>query len=194
MKPMIFRPALLAALLIALPAAAAPVEVTRFHLSQPLTGMTIAVVPPAGVDASGLQYQAWLSGIMAELTRAGFKPAAEGQPAELTATPKIDTQSSTQRRSSPFSVGIGGGTFGRNVGIGGGASFPVGKGSTRTLVLAMLNLQIKRNSDASVQWEGRASETVKPAEVNASISRLTRAMLTGFPGESGKTVKVKPAK
>lgn len=181
------------ALATSVPAVAAPIEVTRFHLSQPLAGMTIAVVPPGGVDAGSLQYQGWLAGISAELARAGFKPVAAGQPAELTATPRIDTQTSTQQRSSPFSVGIGGGTGGGHGGIGGGFSFPIGKGSTRTLVLAMLNLQISRNADATVQWEGRASEAVKPAEVNASINRLTRAMLTGFPGVSGKTVKVKPA-
>jgi hypothetical protein len=193
MRTMFLGSALIAALVAAVPASAAPIEVTRFHLSQPLAGMTIAVVPPDGIDANNLQYQAWLSGISAELARAGFKPVAAGQPADLTATPRIDTQTSTQQRSSPFSVGIGGATGGRNVGIGGGFSFPIGKGSTRTLVLAMLNLQIKRNSDAAVQWEGRASETVKPADVTASINRLARAMLTGFPGVSGKTVKVKPA-
>ncbi len=184
--------AVAAALLLAgASAAAKDIEVTRFHLGQPLAGRSITVVPPPDADASSLQYQAWAGTIAAELTRAGFKLVEAGTPAELTATPRVAAQSSTERRRSPFSIGIGGGTGGRNVGVGGGASFPVGGGSTRTLVQTSLNLQIRLAGDGTVQWEGRAAETVKQEQAGATLGRLARAMLIGFPGESGKTVKVK---
>jgi hypothetical protein len=180
-----------ALLLISAGAAAKDIEVTRFHLSQPLAGRSITLVPAPDVDATSLQYQACAGTIAAELARAGFRLVDAGQPAELTATARIGTQTSTERRRSPFSVGIGGGSAGRNVGVGGGMSFPVGGGSTRTLVQTSLNLQIKLAGDGAVQWEGRAGEIVKPDLVNGSIGRLARAMLIDFPGPSGETVKVK---
>jgi hypothetical protein len=44
-----------------------------------------------------------------------------------------------------------------------------------------------------VQWEGRASETLQGRNVTAAAPRLARALLTGFPGPSGQTVRVRPA-
>lgn len=186
-------PALAALLVAACAGGPAGVEVTRFHLSQPLTGQSIAVVAPEDVDASSLEFTSRAAVIAAELARAGFQPVPAGQAAALRATVRLETSSREEQRSSPVSIGIGGGTGGRNVGIGGGMSFPVGGNRTRTVTEATLSLQIRRSADGTVQWEGRASETVQGANINAAVPRLARAMLSDFPGPSGQTVRVRPA-
>jgi hypothetical protein len=195
MKPLFpaaLLPTLAALALAACAGGPSPVEVTRFHLSQPLTGQTIAVVPPDGVDGTSLEFANRASIVAAELARAGFQPATGGQTAALRATVRLESSSREEQRRSPFSVGIGGGTGGRNVGIGGGVNFPVGAGRTRTVTVATMYLQIRRASDGSVQWEGRASETVEGSNADAAVPRLARALLSDFPGPSGQTVKVRP--
>jgi hypothetical protein len=191
MKPLL--PLIAALALAACAGGPSGVEVTRFHLAQPLAGQTIAVTLPEGVAAGDLEYGARAAAVMAELARAGFQPAAAGQPAALSASFRLESSSREEQRASPFSIGIGGMTGGRNVGIGGGMNIPVGRGSTRTITLATLSLQIRRVSDGSVQWEGRASETMQGSNLTAAVPRLTRALLSNFPGKSGETVRVKPA-
>jgi hypothetical protein len=191
-----FKPLLPAFAALALAACAggpSGVDVTRFHLSQPLAGQTINVVPPDGVDAATLEFQTQSAAVAAELARAGFQPQPAGQPAALRATLRLESSSREEERPSPFSVGIGGGTGGRNVGLGGGVTMPVGRSRTRTVTMATLSLQIRRASDGAAQWEGRASETLQGTNITAAVPRLARALLSDFPGPSGQTVKVRPA-
>jgi hypothetical protein len=184
--------AVLAALLLgACSTGPSGIDVTRFHLSQPLTGQTVRVVPPDDIDPASLEYQAWAASMAAELARVGLIPVTGAQRADLTATLTLDNATSITQRRSPVSVGIGGGTGGRRGGIGGGLSFPIG-GGTRTLSVATLSLQIRRSDTGAVQWEGRASEAVPPAQFTAAVPRLARALMTDFPGPNGQTLKVKP--
>lgn len=165
------------------------VEVTRFHLAQPLAGATIAVVPGEGVNANSLAYQAEADAVMAELVRAGFRAATTAQPPALTASFKLERGTSEQPRRSGLSVGLGGGFGGRGGGFGTGVSFPV-TSTTQTVSNALLSVQIRRTGDTAVVWEGRASAAGTPADVSAA--RLARALLGNFPGPSGQTVVVKP--
>src|SRR3546814_19137580 len=59
-------------------------------------------------------------------------------------------------RKSPFSIGLGGASFGRNVGVGAGLSVPIGKRRTRERIVSDLQVQIKRRADGTVIWEGGA--------------------------------------
>lgn len=166
------------------------VEVTRFHLAQPLAGASIAVVPADMTIADSLAFRSEAGAVMAELVRAGFQAPADGQPAMLTATIRLERGTSEQPRRSGLSVGFGGGFGGRNGGFGSGVNVPV-TGSAKTVSNALLTVQIRRANDAGVVWEGRASAAGTPADVTAS--RLARALFSGFPGASGQTVVVKPA-
>jgi Domain of unknown function (DUF4136) len=191
-RPARFMPLLVALLLAGCAGGPAPVAVTRFHLSQPLAGETIQLVAPEGVDAGSLDYQAQASAVAAELAKAGFRPVAAGQPAALTGVLRLETSSREEQRASPFSIGFGGMTGGRNVGVGGGLSLPVGRSRTRIVTLATLALQIRRASDGSTVWEGRASDTAASPQTGSAVPRLARALLANFPGPSGQTVTVKP--
>jgi len=58
-----------------------------------------------------------------------------------------------------------------------------------------MQVQIKRRSDGTAIWEGRAMTEAKgqspDASPQAAVAKLAHAMFAGFPGESGKTISVK---
>lgn len=189
---MTFRLALLLPLALLAGCVSGPsgVEVTRFHLAQPLAGASIQVIPAEAATADSLAFRSEADAVLAELVRAGFRPPSPPQPPALTATIRIERGTSERPRRSGLSVGIGGGFGGRRGGFGTGVSVPV-TSTTQTVSNALLTLQIRRAGDPSVVWEGRASASGAPADV--TTGRLARALLTGFPGPSGQTVVVKPA-
>lgn len=168
----------------------AGVEVTRFHLSQPLAGASIEVIPADTNLTNSLAFRTEADAVLAELVRAGFRPATPPQPAALTASIRLERSTGERPRRSGLSVGLGGGFGGRRGGFGTGVNIPV-TSTTETVSNALLTLQIRRAGDASVLWEGRASAAGSAADVSAG--RLARALLSGFPGPSGQTVVVKPA-
>lgn len=197
MSAFLFRAALFgSALALAACAAQRPeTRVTRFHLGQPIARGEIAV-EPRDRAAQGLEFQAYAAAVASELARQGFTLAPGVAKSELVAA--VDASRGTRamyQERSPVSVGIGGGSFGGNVGIGGGVSFPIGKGKTREIIGTELAVQIKRRSDGTVIWEGRAMTEARSgtpyAEPSAAAAKLAAALFQGFPGESGRTITVK---
>ena len=179
-------------------AATATVEVTRFHLLVPpaaaITGASIAFEPAPTSDAaqppSSLQFSAVAAAASSEFARAGFKPVAGGQGADYVARIALSGSSEVVQRRAPFSIGLGGGTGGWNGGVGGGVSIPIG-GGTRTVTAALMTLQIRRMSDNSTVWEGRATTIAPAADAMSAAPALLQALVKGFPGPSGQTTKVK---
>jgi hypothetical protein len=102
----------------------------------------------------------------------------------------------TLRRRSGFSIGLGGGSYGWNGGVGAGVTIPIG-GSAKPgqVAITRLVVQIKRRSDSTVIWEGRAETSgiagTPAADPAASVQRLAAAMFKDFPGPSGQTITVK---
>lgn len=202
------RPSALIALalapLLVLPAATlaatATVEVTRFHLLSPpapaITGATIAIEPAAAAEpaappaAPSLQFGALAAAASGAFVRAGFKPVAGGQPADYVARLSLTGSSEVVQRRSPISIGLGGGTGGWNGGVGGGVSFPIG-GGARTVTAATMTMQIRRSSDNTTVWEGRANGIAPGADPMSAASALLQALLKGFPGTNGQSVKLK---
>jgi hypothetical protein len=62
-------------------------------------------------------------------------------------------------------------------------------------VLTRLSVQLKRRSDSTVIWEGRAESVARDgtpyADPEAAVRRLAAAMFQGFPGRSGEIITVK---
>lgn len=198
MSPNLFRAALFgSALALAGCAAQAPeTRVTRFHLGQPIARGEIAVEPRNPTAAGTLEFRSYAAAVGDELARAGFKLAPGLTKSELVAV--VDLRRGTRamlQESSPFSIGLGGGTWGRHVGVGGGVSFPLGKGRTRELIATELAVQIKRRSEGTVIWEGRAQNEVRSdtpyADPAATVRELAAALFKDFPGESGRTITVR---
>lgn len=171
-----------------------PVDVTRYHLSQPIPPGTVAVQAGAGQFA-GPEFGIYSDAVTGELGRLGFTPAAAGGTADYVATVGFTRTDRGQVRSRPpVTIGIGGGSFGGNVGVGGGASVGLG-GKTRTLYGVELAVQLRRHGDNTVVWEGKAvTETLSGApgaQPADGAARLAAALFKGFPGQSGITITVK---
>jgi hypothetical protein len=169
-------------------------RVTRFHLNQPLARGEITVEPLMPADKGSPEFQAYANIIGAELAKLGFSEAPGLAKSEQVAVVQVDRSFFEGPPRSAFSIGIGGGTGGWNGGVGGGVSVPI-QGKPTQNVATRLIVQIKRRSDSTTIWEGRAETAQrfgKPGSQPAdAVAKLAAAMFQGFPGESGRTISVK---
>lgn len=171
-------------------------DVTRFHLGQPVARSSVFVTPANPGDASSLEFRTYAAAVTEELRQAGFTPAPALAQAEIVGV--LGAKQTTRESlydGGGVSVGIGGGTFDHNSSVGGSVSFPVGQRRPNEIAASMIELQLKRRSDNSVIWEGRAiTETragSQAAALGTVVPALADALLRDFPGPSGQTVRVK---
>jgi hypothetical protein len=175
-----------------------PPSVTRFHLGQPIARSVIAIEPSDPADTSSPEFDAVADAVSRELTRLGWTVDKHNARSEQVAIVTVAQESRVAARRSGFSVGIGGGTgsYGRHggVGVGGGVTVPVGR-STDRLIATQLSVRIQRRSDATVAWEGRAEFEARAGTPDAAragaANRLAAALFRDFPGESGRTIRVR---
>lgn len=173
-------------------------SVTRFHLGQPISRAAIAVEPSDPAAANSLEFDAIADAVGRELTRLGWTVEPRNRGTEQVAIVTVSRESRVAPRRSGFSIGIGGGTgsYGRHSGVavGGGVNIPVGR-TTDQLVATQIAVRIQRRSDATVAWEGRAefeaSAGAPEASMAGAANRLTAALFRDFPGESGRTIRVR---
>jgi hypothetical protein len=201
----LFAKALLAGAALALAGCAAQMpesRVTRFHLGQPIAPGQIAVEPRDPTLAQDLEFQAYARIVQSEFSRLGFSAATNLAKSELVAVTEIrrSWRPTGQTSGSSMSIGLGtssGGGWhgGTGVGLGGSISFPIGQQKEQMDVLTELSVRLKRRSDSTVIWEGRAESVARDgtpyANPEASVSRLAQALFQGFPGRSGEIITVK---
>lgn len=201
----LFAKALLIGTALALAGCASTVpesRVTRFHLGQPIAPGELTVEPRDPSMAKDLEFQSYARIVLNEFARHGFRIAPGLTKAELVAVTEVNRswRPAGQTGGSSMSIGLGGGSGGgwhggTSVGLGGSISFPIGKSKERMDVLTQLSVQLKRRSDATVIWEGRAESVARDgtpyANPEASVSRLAAALFVGFPGKSGEIITVK---
>jgi predicted small secreted protein len=175
---------------------AGPVDVTRYHLGNPVGRGSVAVEPVNTNGVASFGYQVFADAVAGELAGIGFSPTAAGTPSDYIAAVSFTrTSRGFVRKRPPVTIGIGGGTGGYSgVGVGGGAEFGIGGGKAE-VIATELTVQLRRRSDNSVQWEGRAvTESLsgpKGEQQAVTAQRLAKALFKGFPGESGITITVK---
>ena len=172
-----------------------PTEVIRFHLGEPVARGTVVVQPADGGD--GLADQPFAAAVADQLGRNGYVPAAPGGAVDFIAVVDVRHRQfdGPRRRSSGVSIGIGGGGFGGGrsggFGLGGGVSFPVGGSRASGPEGTELSVTIKRRVDQSPVWEGQARLVENGRTPRIAVAeKLARALFTGFPGESGRTIDV----
>lgn len=174
-------------------------SVTRFHLGQQIARGPIAVEPADPADANSLEFGQIARSVERELARLGWAVDARTGGTEQVAVVRVDQAARQGRRGGGVSVGVGvgGASFGRRSAVGGGvgATVPVSGYRRGQLVATLLSVRIQRRSDATVAWEGRA-EMEAPAGTpyasrGAAADRLSWALFRDFPGESGRTVRVR---
>ena len=170
-------------------------SVTRFHLGQPIARGEIRVESSDPRDATGLEFSQIAAPIERELTRLGWQVTSGNARSEQVAVVRVEQMGREGSRGSGLSIGIGGGSFGRRSGVGVGVGGSVPIGGARTIVATELSVRIQRRSDATVAWEGRAQLEARAgsplADPRAAADRLAWALFQDFPGESGRTMRIR---
>lgn len=171
-----------------------PVQVTRFHSEAQLAPGGVVIVPAGGGDPQGLEFRTYAAAVARELNTLGLSETRDAQsPYVATVEYARDTREGLVKRS-PFSIGIGGGSFGRGGGIGLGTSFGIGKSRSNDIVATRLGVQLRKRAQTTAIWEGRA-ETQAPARAPSAqpglaADKLAAALFKNYPGISGQTVTV----
>ncbi len=169
-------------------------QVTRFHLNQPIATGQITVEPMMAADRGSPEFQSYANIVGAQLAKIGFTEAPGLAKSEQVAVIQVDRAFYDGPPRSSFSIGIGAGSFGYHGGAGGsvGTTIP---GKPTQNVSTRLIVQIKRRSDGTTVWEGRAETSARfgtaDAQPDAAVQRLASAVFQGFPGVSGRTITVK---
>jgi hypothetical protein len=173
-----------------------PVEVTRFHLGTPISRGTIDVEPFSSTGSASIEYKTYAAAVQSQLLRLGYSVPPAGQPGQYLATVNfLRASRGVIDEGPPVTLGLGLGGFGRHVGGGVGGGIGIGKHREKELIVSELSVQIKDRSNGSAIWEGRAQldgqvgkEEANPA---AAAAKLADALFRGFPGESGRTIRVR---
>lgn len=186
--------ALAAASLAGCAASIPPVQVTRFHTNPQLSPGSAMIEPLGSSDSQGLEFRTYAAAVVRELTVLGITESrGTGTPYVVTVGVSRATREELAGRS-PVTIGIGGGSFGRSSGISLGTSFGLGKNRARAVIVTQMSVQIRRRADNLVLWEGRAeteaSSRAPASQPSLAADKLATALFKGFPGESGRTVRV----
>ncbi len=175
------------------------VSVTRFHLGQPIARAEIRVESADPALANSLEFSQVAAPVEQQLARLGWTIARSNAQSEQVALVRLEQGSREAMRSrSGVSIGVGGGTggWGRSgVGVGVGATIPVGQSRSSEIIVTELSVRIQRRSDATVAWEGRAEVEARGdtplADRRSAVDRLAQALFQDFPGESGRTIRIR---
>ncbi|MEP9401016.1 DUF4136 domain-containing protein [Sphingomonas sp. VNH70] len=176
-----------------------PVDVTRFHLNQPIAKGSFSIEPLSTNAVISPEFQTYGNAVAREMEKLGFARAGTTPSDLIIAVAFTRATRGFVEQRPPVSIGIGaggggGGWRGGGLGVGGGVGFGVG-GGQREVVGSELAVQIRRRSDGTTIWEGRAVtdslERTAGAQPVFQADRLANAMFRNFPGESGITTTVK---
>ena len=159
------------------------VDVARFHLGEPVARAQIAIEPFDKADGNRPEFPAYAAAIARQLTRLGWKVVPTTTQSEQIAL--IDLEQGSREAVAALSAAR----------IGRGVSATVPEGTSANITATLLEVAIRRRSDGTVFWEGRAvgeARTGSPeAARTAAVDRLAEALFRDFPGESGRTIRVK---
>lgn len=195
------RLALLASLFV-LNACATPgfqAEVTRFHTLPTPAGETLLIEPLDDQEA-GIEFGAYASLIGERLGALGYIPArgSGGNGGSGDGEPRIIAKigydvvevAPLKKNGSGLRVGLGVGGGGRHVGGGLGTSFDL-SGGPKPEYMRRLTLVMTDRETGQRLFEGHVESRGRTGDLALVMPSLVDAMFTGFPGQSGTTIRVK---
>ena len=150
---------------------------TRVHLGQPVARGLVAVEAFDAADANMPEFGSYAAAVAAQLSRLGWTVVTSAGQGEQIALVDVEQGS----RSA---------LAGRGMRSGAGAA-PAEAASASDAQAVMLEVSIKRRSDGSVIWEGRALSEAGASDRTAAVQRLSEALFRDFPGESGRTIRTR---
>lgn len=194
---------------LAMAACATPfrADVSRFQRLPAPQGQSFTIEPMDAANRGGLEFSQYASLIAAQLEQVGYRAAGDG--ANPTLRVRIDYGVDNGRErivSTPGGFGWGGGPgfyrpwFGRR-GRGGflygwNDPFLFGGGgwgpevNSYTIYNSTLRMEIDRAGSGERLFEGTASAISRSDNLPYVVPNLVEAMFTGFPGNSGETVRI----
>jgi hypothetical protein len=159
------------------------VDVARFHLGEQIARAQIAIEPFDRADSNSPDFPAFSAAVERELTRLGWTVVRTVGQSEQVALIDV-TQGSREAIAAATAARIGRGVAGTP-----------GSGSSAGIVATLLEVGIKRRSDGTLFWEGRAVSEARTgsadAAATAAVNRLAPALFRDFPGESGRTIRIR---
>ena len=163
---------------------AGSMDVARFHLGeQTIARAQIAIEPFDRADANRSEYPAYAAAVARELTRLGWRVVPSTPGTEQVALIDVE-QGSRQAIAALTAARVGRGVAAATLG-----------GDAPDVTATLLEVGIRRRSDATVFWEGRAVSEARTgsaeAASTAAVERLASALFRDFPGESGRTIRLK---
>jgi hypothetical protein len=152
------------------------VDVNRTHLGQPVARAQIAVEARDPSAANSPDFRVMASAVERQLVRLGYTIAPNRATSEQIALIHVQQGG----RAALMSGWPGGMTAG---------------GRSANLVATLLDVRLRRRSDATVFWQGRAvtegAAGSPGANRAAAVEKLAEALFRDFPGESGRTIRVR---
>jgi hypothetical protein len=204
-------PFVAAAALLALGGCATPfnAKVSRFQQLPPAAGQSFVVRAADPRLDGGIEFNQYAQIVSAKLAQQGYQPAPDNSRADLIV--KIGYGVDKGREKVVSSPGFGGGYGGFGPGFGrygggygrfgyyGRSRFAFGFNdpflfdndvSSFTIYTSELDLRIDRADTGKSVFEGTAKAQSRNDDLPYLVPRLVEAMFTGFPGNSGETVKI----
>ena len=177
-------------------------QVSRFQAMPHPQGQSFVVVPMNPQDMGGLEFSGYAEQVAQNLEALGYARAPSLNQATLVVQLGYGVgDAETEIVSYPsFGYGYGGGWgypfyYGRHHGYYWGWSDPFwggGYGDIRsyTYYVTEMDLNIRRKVDNAALFEGKAKARSRTDVPSKIVPSLVEAMFTGFPGNSGETLKI----
>ena len=160
----------------------ASTEVARFHLGEPIARAQISIEPFDKADANRAEFAGYVGAVERQLARLGWTVVRSGQSEQVA---MIDVEQGSRNAIAALAAAR----------VGRGVSATAPSGDARDVVATLLEVAIRRRSDGTVFWEGRAvaeSQAGGPTGASAgAIEKLAGALFRDFPGESGRTIRIR---
>ncbi len=159
------------------------VDVARFHLGGTVARSQIAIEPFDKADANRPEFPAYAAAVGRQLSRLGWTVVPTTTGSEQIAL--IDLEQGSREAIAALSAAR----------IGRGVSGRAPEGTSANVTASLLEVAIRRRSDGTVFWEGRAVGEAPTGSAQsartAAVERLAEALFRDFPGESGRTIRVR---
>jgi Domain of unknown function (DUF4136) len=207
--------------LLSLAACATPfrADVSRFQALPAPQGQSFAIKAADPKNEGGLEFGSYAGLVAAEMQRVGYVPAAPGAAADLTVTLGYVVDEGKERtvvdRDPFYDPWWGHGRYGgfssrpyvvrtprgyryihgwNDPFLFGGAGFG-GAYDVRsfTVFTSGLDMKIERTGTGERLFEGKAEAKSRSNKLPYLVPNLVEAMFTGFPGNSGETVRISVA-
>jgi hypothetical protein len=175
-------------------------QVSRYQAMPHPQGQSFVVVPQNPADMGGLEFSRYAELVAQQMRAQGYAQAPSINQATMVVQVGYgvgDAQTEIRSYPSYYGHGFGWGYpyyHGRRGYYWGWADpFWYGHDSdirTYTYYVSELDVDIRRKVDNASLFEGRAKARSRTDDLARTVPSLVEAMFTGFPGNSGETIKI----